>query len=476
MSDANNSNRHNANELDNISSALAAEIERGLREAANAANAGDTTGFDSNGRMLDAMCDAVIVGRPNTDAALAAANAVGPLASLLHSIQAEAHATVKPDARQQEDTKLLEEIEKVAEACVTEYSLRDLAESCGDCSELVVEESAATSSECAAIPTAGLETAQLEKTVQSSVQETKSSNGQTGLDRRRRRRALISSPVRVRGVDITNGGPDEISTTVDVSRLGLLFVTSLDCYSGGMDVMVTFPYSKAVNAIQAEQPGRVVRVHEGSDGQWRVAIALGIGVGEDLVDSCGRKLADAAINVPTPTAAPDTKRPLVLAVDADAALRDSLKVYFKNEGYEVIAVGTSAEARDVLDMFTPALVIAEVEGEGLPGFDICAHVKSSSRLRNIPVVLVTRSAYPSDYSTAHSVGAVVCMAKPFKQERLGHVVRLLAPLPVHLQPKFIPRPGNPTRRPGCEANGNARKKVLGVSNGVSKRFKFPSFR
>ncbi len=474
MSDANNSNMHDENGLDNISSALAAEIERGLREAANAVNAGNTPGFDHQGRMLDAMCDAVIAGRPNTDAALAAANEGGPLASLLHSIQAEAHATVKPDARQQEDTQLLEEIEKVAEACVTEYSLHDLAQSCGDCSELVVEDSAATSSECAAIPTAALETSQVDKTVKPLVQESKSSNGQTGSDRRRRHRALISSPVRVRGVDITNGGPDEVTTTVDVSRLGLLLLTSLDCYSRGMEVMVTFPYSKALNTIQAEQQGRVVRVHEGSDGRRRVAIALGIGVGEDLVDSCGRKLEDAAINVPTPTAAPETKRPLVLAVDADTALRDSLKAYLQNEGYKVIAVSTSTEARDVLDMFTPALVIAEVEGEGLPGFDLCAHVKSSSRLRNIPVVLVTRSAYPSDYSTAHSVGAVVCMAKPFKQERLGHVVRLLAPLPVHLQPKFIPRPGDPTRRPGCDANG--RKKVLGVANGIGKRFKFPSFR
>jgi CheY-like chemotaxis protein len=474
MSDANNSKIHDASRLDNISSTLAAEIERGLREAANAAKAGNPTGFASEGRMLDAMCDAVIAGRPNTDAALAAANAAGPLASLLHSIQAEVHATVMPDARQQEDTKLLEEIEKVAEACVTEYSLHDLAESCVDCSDLVVEEIAKTESEFAAIPAAASETGSAEKAVQLEVQESKTPNGQAGSDRRRRRRALISSPVRVRGVDLTNGGPDEISTTVDVSRLGLLFVTSLDRYSRGMDVMVTFPYSKAVNAIQAEQHGRVVRVHEGSDGKRRVAIALGIGVGEDLVDSCGRKLEDAAINVPTRPTAPDTKRPLVLAVDADAALRDSLKSYLQNEGYQVIAVSTSAEARDVLDMFTPALVIAEVEGEGLPGFDICAHVKSSSRLRNIPVVLVTRSAYPSDYSTAHSVGAVVCMAKPFKQERLGHVVRLLAPLPVHLQPKFIPRPGDPTRRPGCDANG--RKKAPGVVNGNGKRFKFPSFR
>ena len=111
MSDATSSNRQDENALENISSALAAEIERGLREAANA---GANKSFDSEARMLDAMCDAVIAGRPNTEAALAAANTADPLASLLHTIKAEAHATVKPDTRE-EDAQLLEEIEKVAE-------------------------------------------------------------------------------------------------------------------------------------------------------------------------------------------------------------------------------------------------------------------------------------------------------------------------------------------------------------------------
>ena len=286
------------------------------------------------------------------------------------------------------------------------------------------------------------------------------------------------------GVDVTNNGPDEISTTVDVSRFGILFITSLDGYSRGMDVMVTFPYSSSQHAIQAEQPGRVVRVHESPDGRRRVAIALGLGVGEDLVDSCGRKLAavpapavksePVCISQPVPLDA--SKKPLILTVDSEVALRDSLKAYLQNEGYEVIAVSSNVEAREVLDIFTPSLVIAEVEGENLPGFDVCAHVKSSPRLRHIPVVLVTRSAYPSDYSNAHSLGAVVCMAKPFKQERLGHVVRLLAPLPVHMQPKFVPRPGDPTRRPGCETNSKVVKKTSPASNGNGKRFRFPSFR
>jgi CheY-like chemotaxis protein len=252
-----------------------------------------------------------------------------------------------------------------------------------------------------------------------------------------------------------------------------------------MDVMVTFPYSSSKHVVQAEQPGRVVRIHESPDGRRRVAIALRIGVGEDLVDSAGRTFdaAPAAQTAPRlkiePVCITDlppvdpSKRPLILTVDSDVALRDSLKGYLQNEGYEVIAVSTNVEAREVLDIFTPALVIAEVEGENLPGFDVCAHVKSSARLRNIPVVLVTRSAYPSDYSNAHSIGAVVCMAKPFKQERLGHVVRLLAPLPVHMQPKFIPRPGDPTRRPGCDTNAHGRNKPTVIAKQNGKRFRFP---
>jgi CheY-like chemotaxis protein len=136
-------------------------------------------------------------------------------------------------------------------------------------------------------------------------------------------------------------------------------------------------------------------------------------------------------------------------LDRDDALRESLKTYLSNEGYEVIAVKTAAEAREVLTMFTPSLLIAEIEGEGMPGFDLCSHVKATPRLQTIPVMLTTSSAYPSDYASAHSLGAVVCMAKPYKQERLGHVVRLLAPPPNANACAQRPHPVDPSRRTGA---------------------------
>lgn len=281
-------------------------------------------------------------------------------------------------------------------------------------------------------------------------------------ERRRRRRALISSPVRVRRVDLTDGGQDEISTTVDVSRVGFLFITPNSHYQRGMDVMVTFPYTQAPDVVQAEQAGRVVRVTDWRNGQRAVAIAIGP-VRNDLVDSGGQRLGREPLRE---LSAPEkeTKKLLVVVVDANNLIRDSMKAYLSNEGYDVMAVETAADARELLKMFTPSIVIAEIEGDGLPGYDLCAHVKSTPRLRHVPVVLTTSSAYPSDYSSAHSLGAVVCMAKPFKQERLGHVVRLLAPPPRAREAVAPPRPADPSRRAGARAskpsNGNGRNGFL----------------
>ena len=278
--------------------------------------------------------------------------------------------------------------------------------------------------------------------------------GASPADRRSRRRALISAPVRVRSVDVTEGGPDEISTTLDVSRGGVLFATKQDAFEVGMVVAVTFPYSKSPVAVQAEQAGRVARVSQLPDGGYSVAVVLRSGAGEDLVDNGGQKL-EADVEAPAHAAQLIPQKPLVVVVDKDIALRDSLKAYLTADGYEVIALSSASEAHHVLEMFTPALLIAEIEGEDLPGYELCAYVKGTPRLQTVPVMLMTSSAYPSDYANAHSLGAVVCIAKPYRQERLGHVVRLLAPTRQAKEQAAPARPGDASRK-GCASNGTKR--------------------
>jgi len=305
-------------------------------------------------------------------------------------------------------------------------------------------------------------------------------------DRRQKRRALISAPIRVRTVVAECTGNQEIATTFDVSRSGILFHTQLDCYSRGMQVAVVFPYSKSPKAVHNEQKGRVVRITELGDGLRGVAITFTAAPVED-VSAALEAAQQAAYNdiyappAPAETVTGPEKKPMVLAVDSDARLRESLKMYLENEGYDVIAVSNATEAREVLDLFTPSLLVAEVEGQGVerPGYDLCGHVKATWRLRAVPVVLTTFSAYPSDYSQAHSLGAIVCMAKPYKQERLGHIVRLLAPLPEHIENTAAPHTPDPTRIPGRDFSahsGRDRKDSASKSLFGKLLNKLPAFR
>ena len=232
-----------------------------------------------------------------------------------------------------------------------------------------------------------------------------------------------------------------------------------------MRVMVTFPYSKSPVAAQAEQSGRVARVTKLPDGRYSVAVILRSGSGEDLVDSGGRTLDanQAAETSYSLELKPD--KPLIIAVDKDPALRESLKAYLTGEGYEVIVLSNAAEAHHALEMFTPALLIAEIEGDDLPGYELCAYAKATPRLQTVPVMLMTSSAYPSDYANAHSLGAVVCIAKPYRQERLGHVVRLLAPTRQHKELAGPVRRGDASRKI-CAGNS---KKPTGYTPNVRFR-------
>ncbi len=253
-------------------------------------------------------------------------------------------------------------------------------------------------------------------------------------ERRRKSRTLVSTPVRVRGVEGSGRKLDESTTTVNLSSSGILIETNSAMYARNMKVLVTI----AGGAAQTEREGHVVRITDLREGRRSVAIALAQAVVEQK-----------------PARTQDSLLPLVLVLESESAASDFMRSYLSSEGYEVVTVETVAEARSVLEERTPSLLIAEIEGEGMPGYSLCSHCKETPRLKPIPIMLMTSSAYPSDYAKAHSMGAVVCMAKPFKRERLGHVVKLLAPppnasqaAPPHAADPSRHSPGKQSKAPG----------------------------
>lgn len=278
---------------------------------------------------------------------------------------------------------------------------------------------------------------------ENSSETPKIANPVNPSERRRRKRVKVSAQVRVRATDSKVPAFQEIATTIDVSRDGILFSTSRQDLRKGMSVGVTFPFSTAPNALNTEQPAEVVRVVDLGNGQCGIAIqfthaqqraaaaiaATGPGSREKSsvhgASTAGKGAPHQAQKV----------RPIVLAVENDLRVQEQLRAALTPEGYDVFAVRTGNEALDILRTAVPACFIADIEAEGTSGYDLCLIIKNSERLSHVPVVLVTRSAQPADYAASRDFGAVVCMAKPFQPERMLQVVRLLAPSPFAAEAK-----------------------------------------
>jgi CheY-like chemotaxis protein len=260
---------------------------------------------------------------------------------------------------------------------------------------------------------------------------------QNPAERRRRRRVKVSAAVRVRATDPNVDPFIEICTTIDVSRDGILFQTARRDFWKGMSVGVTFPYSDAPGALNAEQRAEVVRTLALDENKLGVAIqfthtqqkaaAATAAAGPGSREKSTTHGASTAVKG-GPVSAPAV-RPIVLAVESDPRAQEQLKNLLTPEGYDVFVVETGAAALDILRTTIPACFIAEVEAGDTSGYDLCLIIKNNERLANVPVVLLTRNAQPADYAASHNFGAVVCMAKPFEPKRMLQVVRLVAPPP-----------------------------------------------
>ena len=67
--------------------------------------------------------------------------------------------------------------------------------------------------------------------------------------------------------------PEEVCTTLNVSRNGLYFATTAEHYFPGMKVIVTLDF-RSDGPMQREYIGDVVRLERLEDGKWGVAIRI----------------------------------------------------------------------------------------------------------------------------------------------------------------------------------------------------------
>lgn len=119
--------------------------------------------------------------------------------------------------------------------------------------------------------------------------------------------------------------------------------------------------------------------------------------------------------------------PLVLVVEDDPDLGDTIVTFLKEEGLEAKLARDGDQAMRLVDQLSPAAMILDLMMPRRDGFSVLRELRADGRITNLPVIVVTAIFGLSERLYATELGAADYVTKPFElDELLGRVRNVLA--------------------------------------------------
>lgn len=101
----------------------------------------------------------------------------------------------------------------------------------------------------------------------------------------------------------------------------------------------------------------------------------------------------------------------ILTADDEAEIRDVLRLYLEQEGYEIKEAGTGFEALEVLSKEKIDLVLLDIMMPGMDGFRALKMIREKY---NVPVIILSAKIADSDKILGLNLGADDYITKPFQ--------------------------------------------------------------
>ncbi len=120
-------------------------------------------------------------------------------------------------------------------------------------------------------------------------------------------------------------------------------------------------------------------------------------------------------------------RPTVLLVEDEPAQREMLAYNLEAEGFDVITSDNGEDGLILVDENDPDLIILDWMMPQLSGIEVCRRLKSNSKTRQIPVIMLSARAEEVDRVRGLETGADDYVVKPYS------VIELMARVKAHLR-------------------------------------------
>jgi len=112
-------------------------------------------------------------------------------------------------------------------------------------------------------------------------------------------------------------------------------------------------------------------------------------------------------------------------VDDSVTVRKVTSRFLEREGYSVITAKDGADALLKLQDHLPDAMLLDIEMPRMDGFEVAKNVRSSSRLKHLPIIMITSRTGDKHREHAESLGVNKYMGKPFQEDKLLHNIRVV---------------------------------------------------
>ena len=121
--------------------------------------------------------------------------------------------------------------------------------------------------------------------------------------------------------------------------------------------------------------------------------------------------------------------PLVMVVDDSLTVRRVSQRLLERHGYRVAVARHGIEALEQLREITPAAVFLDIEMPRMDGFELLSRLRADTRLKSVPVAMVTSRAAERHRSHAMQLGANAYFGKPYRDHELFDWLASCVPKP-----------------------------------------------
>jgi two-component system OmpR family response regulator len=112
----------------------------------------------------------------------------------------------------------------------------------------------------------------------------------------------------------------------------------------------------------------------------------------------------------------------IMIVDDDVHIRELIKVYLQQEGFDVVEAGNGVDALQQMEHTRVDLVILDIMMPQMDGWDLCKELRN--HYPNLPLLMVTAKGETGQKVKGFQLGTDDYLVKPFDPEEL--VVRVKA--------------------------------------------------